>query len=64
MAAPDTGARARTSVAVQQAFARHGRCYGARQLRTEVRAEGYPVGHWRVRRPKPLVGLTGPLAPN
>ena len=44
-------------LAVQQAFARHGRRYGTRRLRAEVRAEGYPVGRWRVRRVLAAHGL-------
>jgi len=35
---------------VVQAFARHGRRYGTRQLRAEVHAEGRRVGRWRIRR--------------
>ena len=35
--------------AVQLVVARHGRRYGTRRRQVEVRAEGYPVGRWRVR---------------
>ena len=44
-------------LAVQLAFAHHGRRYGTRRRRAEVRAEGCLVGPWRVRRVLAAHGL-------
>jgi transposase InsO family protein len=35
--------------AMKQAFSDHRRCYGTRQLRAELRAQGYRVGRQRLR---------------
>ena len=42
---------------MQLAVARHGRRYSTRRWQAEVRAEGHPVGRWRVRRVLAAHGL-------
>ena len=44
-------------LAVRQAFARHGRCYGTSRLRAEVHAEDHAVGRGRICRTLAANGL-------